>query len=52
MLHQYNISKQKEVHKNKHTQKENKYKKPIEKIMMIAGARRRLLYQIDNSSPI
>ena len=40
------------MYENKDTQKENKYKKPIEKIMIIAGTRRRLLYQIDNNSPI
>ena len=45
-------SKQKEAYKNKDTQKGKKSKKPIEKIMMIAGTRRRLLYQIDNNSPI
>ena len=44
MLHQYSIKQTKEVYKNKHTQKENKYKKPIENIMIIAGTRRRLLY--------
>ena len=43
-------SKQKEAYKNKDTQKEKKNKKPIEKIMIIAGTRRRLLYYIDNNS--
>lgn len=37
-------SKQKEVYKNKDTQKENSHKKTIENIMMIARTRRRLLY--------
>ena len=40
------------MYKNKDTQKESEYKNPIEKIMMIAGTRRRLLYQIDNNRPI
>ena len=40
------------MHENKDTQKENIHKKSIEKIMMIAGTRRRLLYQIDNNRSI
>ena len=43
-------SKQKEVYDNKDTQKENIHKKSIEKIMMIAGTRRRLLYERDKNN--
>ena len=50
MLHQYSIKQTKKVYKNKDTQKRKICKKSIEKIMMIAGTRRRLLYERDKNN--
>lgn len=50
MLHRYSMKQTKKVYKNKDTQKENMHKKSIEKIMMIAGTRRRLLYERDKNN--